>query len=313
MKTSTTLRPACLYRPAAWAIAVAAITLTACGGGGGGGDGANNGSNAVITASSASVARYGDTMTVTLVGTGLDAALTLTSPGCRTFARSTTAPFVSTPTTAYYTCTVSGATGDQQVTVSGGGAVLARVPFSTPVPQVTMLLSNGAGVAGSLVITLNPTAAPITVDNFLAYVRSGFYNGTVFHRFFPGFVLQGGGFAGPMTVAGGLGTPKPTNPPIVLEDRAGLSNQRLTVAMARTNTPDSATSQFFINLANNTGLDRVGNNPGYAVFGTVTAGEDVVTAVTTAPCVSWGGLFGPGDLSCLPTPNVTIASASQTR
>jgi cyclophilin family peptidyl-prolyl cis-trans isomerase len=302
----TTLQP----RLGALALApLLASLLAACGGGGG-----NNGPDpaaATINTASATLQRYGDTMTVTLVGTGLDAALTLSSPGCRNFARSTTAPLVSTATTAYYTCTVSGATGDQQVTVSGAGVVLARVPFTTPVPQVTMLLSNGATVGGSIVITLNPTAAPITVDNFLAYVRAGFYNGTVIHRYVPGFVMQGGGFAGPLSIAGGLGTPKPTNPPITLEDAAGLSNLRLTVAMARTGAPDSATSQFFINLADNVGLDRAGSARGYAVFGTVTAGADVITAVGAAPCPSWGALFGDG--SCLPTPNVSIANATQTR
>lgn len=308
MKTVPTFSPTLLPRPGVWIATLATLALAACGGGG---DSGNDGSNATITASSATPVRYGETMTITLVGTGLDAALSLSSPGCRGFARSTTAPFVSTPTTAYYTCTVSGATGAQQVTVSGGSTVLARVPFNTPVPQVTMLLSNGAAVAGSLVITLNPSAAPITVDNFLSYVRSGFYNGTVIHRYVPGFVMQGGGFAGPLTVAGGLGTPKPTSAPIVLEDNAGLSNRRLAVAMARTGAPDSATSQFFINLADNVGLDRTALSRGYAVFGTVTAGEDVITAVGAAPCAGWGALFGDG--SCLPTPNVTIANATQTR
>jgi peptidyl-prolyl cis-trans isomerase A (cyclophilin A) len=197
----------------------------------------------------------------------------------------------------------------------GGGGDAAPAPAPTPpaapAPQVTLTVSNGAGVAGNIVITLEPTATPVTVANFLQYVNSGFYNGTVFHRYVRGFVMQGGGYAGPLTVAGGLGTPKPTNAPIVLEDNVGLSNLRLTVAMARTGSPDTATSQFFINLANNTGLDRSSSARGYAVFGTVTAGEDVINAVGAAPCPSWGALFGDG--SCLPTPNVQIASASQTR
>jgi peptidyl-prolyl cis-trans isomerase A (cyclophilin A) len=312
MKTAQ-IRTATLLSSPAWACALAALLLVACGGGGGS-DAADDASRATISTASATPVRYGDTMTITLVGTGLDAALTLSSPGCRNFVRGTAAPLLSTATTAYYTCTVSGATGDQQVTVSGGGTVLARVPFSTAVPQVTLLLSNGAGVAGPVVVTLNPTAAPITVDNFLGYVRSGFYNGTVIHRNFPGFVLQGGGFNGPMTVAGGLGTPKPGNAPIVLEDGNGLSNTRLTLAMARLQNPDTATSEFFINLANNAAiLDRTATRRGYAVFGSITSGEAVITAAESAPCASWGGLFGPGDLSCLPTPNITIASASQTR
>jgi cyclophilin family peptidyl-prolyl cis-trans isomerase len=298
--------PASPKRPASWAAALAGLLLAACGGGSGSG---SDGSNAAVSASSVTTVRYGETMTVTLVGTGLDGALALSSPGCRSFARSTTAPFVSSATTAYYTCTVSGATGDQVVTVSAGGTVLAQVPFNTPVPQVTMLLSNGAAVNGTLVITLNPAAAPVTVDNFLAYVRSGFYNGTVFHRHAPNFVLQGGGFAAPLTAGGSIPVPKPTQSPIVLEVGRGLSNTALSVAMARTNEPNSATSQFFINLVNNPALDTASG--GYAVFGQVTAGAEVITASRNAPCLAWSGFLPSGD--CLPSPNIIISTASQTR
>jgi peptidyl-prolyl cis-trans isomerase A (cyclophilin A) len=180
-------------------------------------------------------------------------------------------------------------------------------------PQVTFAITNGAGVAGTVVLTLDRTAAPTTVANFLQYVNSGFYNCTVFHRLLSGFVLQGGGFATPLSVSStALNTPKPTNPPIVLEDGNGLSNLRWTLSMARTNAPDSATSQFFINLANNTNLDRTATTRGYAVFGTITAGTEVITAAAGATCSPWGNLaFGDG--SCLPTPNLTITAAIQTR
>ncbi len=184
----------------------------------------------------------------------------------------------------------------------------------SPAPQVTFAITNGQGVAGTLVLTLDRTAAPATVTNFLQYVNSGFYNCTVFHRLVSGFVLQGGGFATPLSVSTGLVNPKPTNAPIVLEDNNGLLNRRWTLSMARTNTPDSATSQFFINLADNTQLDRVGTQRGYAVFGSVTAGTDVITAAAAAPgCASWGTTFGINDGSCLPTPNLTITAAVQTR
>jgi len=182
-------------------------------------------------------------------------------------------------------------------------------------PQVTFAITNGAGVAGTVVLTLDRTAAPTTVANFLQYVNSGFYNCTVFHRLVAGFVLQGGGFATPMVVSStALNTPKPTNPAIVLEDNVGLSNVRWTVAMARTNLPDTGTSQFFFNLADNSAtLDRTATRRGYAVFGTVTAGTEVITSASTAPgCSSWGGTFN-NDGSCLPTPNLTITAASQTR
>ena len=212
----------------------------------------------------------------------------------------------------------------------GGGDAPAPAPAPAPVactstppppppaavsaaPQVTFAITNGAGVAGTVVLTLDRTAAPTTVANFLQYVNSGFYNCTVFHRLLSGFVLQGGGFATPLSVSStALNTPKPTNPPIVLEDGNGLSNLRWTLSMARTGAPDSATSQFFINLANNTNLDRTATARGYAVFGTITAGTEVITAATGAACTAWGALaFGDG--SCLPTPNLTITAASQTR
>lgn len=195
----------------------------------------------------------------------------------------------------------------------GGGDSGTTPPPAALPPQVTMTVTNGAGVSGTFVITLEDTKAPVTVANFLAYVNAGFFNGTVIHRNSPGFVLQGGGFAGPLVAGGTIPTAKATNAPIVLEDNAGLSNVRLTVAMARTGVADSATSQFFINMANNTFLDRTATARGYAVFGTVTAGTDLITAMAAAPCVAWPawGALPPGD--CLPSPNLTITSAVKTR
>ncbi len=195
----------------------------------------------------------------------------------------------------------------------GGGSDAAPPPTVTLPPQVTMTVSNGAGVSGNIVITLEDTKAPATVANFLAYVRAGFFNGTVIHRNSPGFVLQGGGFAGPLVAGGPLPTAKTTNAPIVLEDNAGLSNLRLTVAMARTGVADSATSQFFINLANNTFLDRTATARGYAVFGTVTAGADLVTAMAAAPCTAWPAWSALPAGDCLPSPNLTVTAATQTR
>jgi cyclophilin family peptidyl-prolyl cis-trans isomerase len=186
----------------------------------------------------------------------------------------------------------------------------APAPGAEP-PQVTLTLSNGAGVSGDVVLTLEPTRAPLTTANFLAYVNAGFYNCTVIHRHSPNFVLQGGGYAGPLVAGGTLPTLKPTNAPIALEDNAGLSNLALTVAMARTSTPDSATSQFFINVVNNTFLDRTASARGYAVFGNVSSGAAVVTAMRTAPCSAWAAFLPTGD--CLPSPNITITRAVQSR
>jgi cyclophilin family peptidyl-prolyl cis-trans isomerase len=178
-------------------------------------------------------------------------------------------------------------------------------------PQVTLTLSNGAGVNGTVVLTLDAGRAPVTVANFLNYVSAGFYTGTVIHRHSPSFVLQGGGYAGPLVAGGTLPTLKTTNAPIVLEDNAGLSNLCLTVAMARTSVADSANSQYYINLTNNTFLDRTATARGYAVFGSVTAGSALVTAMTQAPCTAWSALLSAGE--CLPSPNITITSAVRTR
>jgi peptidyl-prolyl cis-trans isomerase A (cyclophilin A) len=182
---------------------------------------------------------------------------------------------------------------------------------TVPDPQVTLGIGNGSSSLGNVVITLTPNQTPITVNNFLDYVRSGFYVGTVFHRNSPGFVIQGGGYAAPLAPTDSAPTVKTPNATIVLEDNAGLSNVQWTVAMARTNAPNSATSQFFVNLVDNLFLDRTATARGYAVFGTVTAGTEVVTAMTAAPCVPYAALLPSGD--CLPQPNLIITSAAQTR
>jgi cyclophilin family peptidyl-prolyl cis-trans isomerase len=128
---------------------------------------------------------------------------------------------------------------------------------------------------GDIVIELNETAAPVTSANFLKYVQEGFFDGTIFHRVIPGFMIQGGGFTPEMIQ-------KATHAPITNEAKNGLKNDRGTIAMARTNDPDSATGQFFINLVSNGPLNYSGpRNPGYAVFGKVTEGMDVVDAIAT--------------------------------
>jgi cyclophilin family peptidyl-prolyl cis-trans isomerase len=128
---------------------------------------------------------------------------------------------------------------------------------------------------GNIVIELNKQAAPVTVKNFLGYVEEGFYDGTIFHRVIPGFMIQGGGFTAEMEK-------KETREPIINEAANGLKNERGTIAMARTNDPDSATSQFFINHRDNGPLNYVENgNPGYAVFGKVIEGMDVVDAIAS--------------------------------
>ena len=133
--------------------------------------------------------------------------------------------------------------------------------------------------AGDIVIELDAAKAPGTVANFLGYVRSGHYDGTVFHRVIDGFMIQGGGMDARLRE-------KPTKAPIKLEAGNGLSNVRGTLAMARTSNPDSATAQFFIHVADNPRLDSFGG--GYAVFGRVIEGMDVVDRIRAVPTQAQG-------------------------
>jgi peptidyl-prolyl cis-trans isomerase A (cyclophilin A) len=149
---------------------------------------------------------------------------------------------------------------------------------------------------GEIDVQLDPKHAPITVANFLSYVNKGFYDGTIFHRVVRGFVAQGGG----MTPDG---TEKPTDAPIKNEAQNGLHNTRGTISMARTNDPDSATSQFFLNFVDNGygKLDPGGFSPeGYAVFGKIIKGLDVLDKMEA--------LAGPGDGP--PTQQITLISAT---
>jgi peptidyl-prolyl cis-trans isomerase B (cyclophilin B) len=128
---------------------------------------------------------------------------------------------------------------------------------------------------GDITIELDAARAPKTVENFLQYVRDGHYDGTVFHRVIDGFMIQGGGFAPGMQQ-------RPTRTPVANEADNGLTNARYTIAMARTNDPHSATAQFFINVADNPGLDYRSSTPqgyGYCVFGKVVGGTDVVDRI----------------------------------
>lgn len=138
--------------------------------------------------------------------------------------------------------------------------------------------------AGEIVLELRPDKAPRTVENFLAYVRKGQYNGTVFHRVIPGFMVQGGGLDTRLNE-------RPTGQPIQNEADNGLRNERYTVAMARTSEPHSATAQFFINVADNGFLNHSAPTPqgwGYAVFGKVVSGQAVVDRISATPTGNMG-------------------------
>jgi len=167
-------------------------------------------------------------------------------------------------------------------------AAPAAPPVAEPAPKpiptgpvVAFEVAQGRTVFGTISIALNPEKAPLSVRNFLKYVRSGYYEGTVFHRVIPGFMIQGGGFTPALEE-------KPTEGPIRNEARNGLRNSRGTVSMARKNDPDSADSQFFINLRDNHRLDYGIGGAGYAVFGEVIEGMDVADKVATVPTASRG-------------------------
>ncbi|GMV74394.1 MAG: hypothetical protein AMXMBFR78_13450 [Rubrivivax sp.] len=149
---------------------------------------------------------------------------------------------------------------------------------------------------GDIVVELDAAKAPKSVENFVQYVKAGHYDGTIFHRVIDGFMIQGGGFT-PDRVQ------KPTRAPIALEAGNGLSNVRGTMAMARTAAPDSATAQFFINVVDNLPLDSYGG--GYAVFGKVVAGMDVVDRIKATPTVNKGAAFAN-----LPATDVVIHKAT---
>jgi len=123
--------------------------------------------------------------------------------------------------------------------------------------------------AGAFTVQLDDGRAPLSVANFLQYVEAGFYTDTIFHRVVTGFVIQGGGFNADLE-------PSEARPPIPNESGNGLTNRRMTIAMARTGEPHSADSQFYINLADNTGLDPKATRWGYAVFGEVISGQEVI-------------------------------------
>ncbi len=155
---------------------------------------------------------------------------------------------------------------------------------------------------GTIVAELYPEVAPITVTNFLKYVNSSYYTNTLFHRVIPDFVVQGGGYSTGMLPKPGAGEPIP------LETNRGLSNLRGSLAMARTENPDSATTEFYFNLVDNPSLDyKNPNGPGYAVFGRVVKGIEVVDAIADTETGPMNGYLD------VPTNDVFVKAAFQSR
>ena len=239
-----------------------ACLLTACGG--------TNDFAPVVTGVKVQSAQYGKTATIYLGGKDLLSNLLVdTSAACTnpTFASN------SNTDTLVLNCVVA-KTGDFPLVVqTAEGAAIYSTTLNVPLPQVALITAKG-----SITVELDPALAPISTNNFLSYVSKGFYRSTLFHRVIPNFVVQGGGYT--------TGMVKKTDQsaPIALESNKGLSNVRGSLAMARTNLPNSATSEFYINLVDNLSLDyKNAANPGYAVFGKVVQGMDVVDAIAAEP------------------------------
>lgn len=187
-----------------------------------------------------------------------------------------------------------------------------RKLFATLVVAVSCFVSQAAlagpkvefkTTMGNFVVELDDVKAPKSTANFLNYVKSGFYNGTIFHRVIDGFMIQGGGFTADLNQ-------KQTDAPVVSEAQNGLKNNIYTIAMARTSDPDSATSQFFINVKDNAALDypnAMGN--GYTVFGKVISGSQTIDAIRKVPTMV-APVPRMGRMADVPAKTVTIESAS---
>ena len=273
------------------ALAACALLLQACGGGGGYSDsGTPVSTTATVSAAAANRLSYGRLSTFTVTGTYLTTGVSFSATGCDGL----TVLAGGSATQQTVTCTPNKALS-VRLAVSAGGTEVYSSTQAVPKPRVTLVTN-----LGSIVVELEPASTPVTVDNFLAYVNAGFYSSTIFHRVIAGFVVQGGGFTSAGAIPAGL------RAAIALESNKGLSNLRGTIAMARTDVFDSATSQFFFNSANNTFLDFASSaSPGYAVFGRVVsttdlATIDVISARPTNPATD------------KPTTDIVLQSATQT-
>jgi cyclophilin family peptidyl-prolyl cis-trans isomerase len=271
-------------------------------------------------------AKYSQVMTVEVTGTNVNQGLDVSSTSCSGMALSVSPPLISTPSKAYYLCKADSANGLAQVSITPLGqpdVTLANPLFFVELPQVTLTIKVDTLTLGTVVLDMDPNATPITVDNFLRYVNSGFYDRTIFHKLIketvpaPFELIQAGAYA----PTSGLPAPaaKATQAPIALEFDPSVPvgvvrNQQWSVGMSRLpgNEPDrqnSATAEFYINMIDNPGLDPTNVNAGNAVFAIVTAAtRPVVTSIANAACTDVVGFS-----ECLPLPNVIIDTAVQTR
>ena len=238
--------------------------------------------------------KYGQLSQFTLTGNFSDNEINVATKNCKGLALVAG----GTTTSKSVTCTISAA-GTGVVILEAklaDGTVLKSVSFDVPNPQVSLVTN-----LGSMVVELNPTATPLSTDNFLQYVNSKFYDNTIIHRIVTTgiFVAQGGWLSPTPAVQPGQ------KAAIALEVNKGLSNLKGTIAMARSAELNSATSQFYFNLADNVALDTAGG--GYAVFGKVVSGMEVLDALAKVKTTTAYGL------SDFPATGVTVLSAAQTK
>ena len=272
---------------------VAAGIFSACGSSGSEPDGSVNPSVASITSGAV---MYSKQSSFTVSGVALKDATVTVSGACSALQEQAGGTSLSRT----FSCTPS-SVGSVTIAVTSGGTVLTQEPFTVPNPHVTIITSKG-----TIVVELDPVKAPKTVHNFLLYVNDGYYSNTTFHRVVFDFVVQGGGF-------GIDGVAKPaSHPTLELEPPSltGLTNSQGTIAMARSSSLNSATSQFYFNAVNNnpnSGTNNAGTNldlpagQGYAVFGKVIQGLEIVKAIEVVPVTG-----------SVPTTPVVLTSASQT-
>jgi len=268
-------------------ISLCAAVLAGCGG-------SSPLPSAVVTNIQANQLKYGQPTQFTITGNLLDNEINVSVQNCKGLALVEG----GTSTSKSVSCTISsvGAGAVSLEAKSVDGSILKFVSFDVPNPQVTLVTN-----LGTLKLELNPTAAPLTVGNFLQYVNDKFYDNTIFHRIVTSsiFVAQGGWLTpAPVVQAGQRAA-------IALEAGKGLSNLKGSVAMARSSDLNSATSQFYFNLADNTGLDTA--NGGYAVFGKIISGIEVLDEMFKIKTTTAYGLAD------FPVSSVIVLSASQTQ
>jgi cyclophilin family peptidyl-prolyl cis-trans isomerase len=263
-----------------------ALFITACGG--------STGFAPEVTGVKVQSMQYGKLATIYIGGKDLRSSLKVDTGGVCT---NPNIASDSTTETLVLNCVPSKAGDFSLIIQSPDGQTIYSTVVNVPLPQVTLITSKG-----SITVELYPASAPSSTNNFLAYVRKGFYRGTLFHRVIPNFVVQGGGYT--------TGMVKKTDQaaPIELESNKGLSNLRGTLAMARTNLPNSATSEFYINLVDNVSLDFKNTaSPGYAVFGKVIQGMELVDAIALEPTGVVGGM------NDVPLTEIALSLALQTK